>query len=46
MSEWKEIVTKNGKLIDNYTEFEGQLIEEKKLNLMIAENLGTVNVDG
>jgi len=48
MSEWKEMVTiKNGKLIiDNYTEFEEQLKEEKKLNLLIAENLGTVKVDG
>ncbi|NOR47859.1 MAG: hypothetical protein GQ533_07420 [Methanosarcinaceae archaeon] len=48
MSEWKEMVTiKNGKLIiDNYTEFEEQLKEEEKLNLLIAENLGTVKVDG
>ena len=48
MCEWKEMVTiKNGKLIiDNYTEFEEQLKEEKKLNLLIAENLGTVKVDG
>ena len=46
MNEWKEMVTiKNGKLIiDNYTEFEEQLKEEEKLNLLIAENLGTVKV--
>ncbi|MBW2739935.1 MAG: hypothetical protein JRE64_14065 [Deltaproteobacteria bacterium] len=48
MCEWKEMLTiKNGKLvIDNYTEFDEQLKEEEKLKLLIAENLGTVKVDG
>jgi hypothetical protein len=48
MCEWKEmVIIKNGKLIiDNYTEFDEQLKVEEKLKLLIAENLGTVKVDG
>ena len=39
---------KNEKLImDNYKdEFEAQLIEEEKLNVLIAENLGKVKING
>ena len=29
-----------------YAEFEAQLKEEKRLNAMIAENLGKVKIDG
>ena len=33
-------------IIDNYTEFEEQLKEEEKVNFLIADNFGTVKVDG
>lgn len=49
MIEWKGIVTmKNGKLIiDNYyVEFEEQLQEETRLNVLIAENFLDVKLDG
>jgi len=49
MIEWKGIVTmKNGKFImDNYyEEFEEQLQEEARLNVLIAENFLEVKLDG